>query len=359
MRIAVVSYDFDPPIGGMGAVAKIVTGEIKKAHPTDSFLTISASPNSDIRIASSRWNKSLGCPLFSLLLSFRLHALLREHSVDVLHVHAGSGGVVLLRRPHIPLLVTAHHTYFQEAKYVFGHRPLKQFLKWLMSFLERRTYRMASRIVAVSRDTRDALVSDYGIETEKITVIENPIAEVPASTAARSPNTVLYVGRLEPRKGTDVLLKAFATTREKSPKLKLRLVGRNMMGNALSIPEGVELLGHLSEEDMLHELATATCLVVPSLLEGFGLIAAQGMMAGTCVIVSDAPGLRSIIDHERTGLVTRVGDATSLAAAIAKVVGDPSFSARLGKAAAVEARNRFNLADRAADLHNEYMRLKP
>lgn len=364
MRIALVSYDFDPPIGGMGAVAKIVTDEIERSHPADTFVAISASPNADERIGGTRWNKGLGCPLFSLLLAFQLNRILRKHSIDRVHAHAGSGGVFLLFRPSVPLLVTAHHTYYQEVRLVFKGRLLKQFLKWLMSLLERRTYRLADRIVAVSQDTKDALVNDYGVQAAKITVIENPIVEVPASSHTRSENVILSVGRLEPRKGTETLLRAFAIAHAKNHDLRLRLVGKNMMGDSLAlllsslkISDVVTVLGHVNEETMQRELLSAGMLVVPSLLEGFGLIAAQGMMMGTCVIVTDVPGLKSLVADGRTGLVVSSDNPEELASAMQRVHGDAALRERFGKEAMNEARARFSIRNRAEDLYDEYKRL--
>ncbi|MEI6150566.1 MAG: glycosyltransferase, partial [bacterium] len=110
--------------------------------------------------------KSGGCPLFSFVLSWHLERLIRKHRIDVLHVHAGSGGVVLLTKPSCPLVVTAHHTCGQEADLVFRGRPIKQFFKRCMGRLERRTYRLADRITAVSIDSavRHVLDADAHID---------------------------------------------------------------------------------------------------------------------------------------------------------------------------------------------------
>jgi glycosyltransferase involved in cell wall biosynthesis len=116
------------------------------------------------------------------------------------------------------------------------------------------------------------------------------------------------------------------------------------------LSDRIAITGYLHEPMLLRELKSATVLVVPSLLEGFGLIAADAMKLGMCVIVSDAAGLKSLIDDGRTGLVFRSGDDAALAAAIQKAVADPELRRRLGEAAFIEAQKRFSYPDRVKDL---------
>jgi|GEM_PF-934716 len=367
MRIAVVSYDYSPAIGGMGDCIRQSLVELRTLHPDHQWLVVSPSTNADIRVgglARARWRKPFGCPLFSLSLFFSLHRILRTHSIDLVHIHAGSGGAFLLRKPFVPLLVTAHHTYMQEVRYVFQYRPLKRLTKWLMSLAERRTYQLAERITAVSADTRDALINDYGIDPKKIIVIENAVTVMDTASTSPTHPVILSIGRLEARKGTEVLLRAFQVFRLHYPNAELRLAGTNLMGEALQrlldelgITSSVSLLGFIDTESMFRELRSATCIVVPSLLEGFGLLAAQAMMVGACVIVSDAPGLRSLVKHESTGLVFPSSDAPALAREMMKAAQNSTLRTQLGDAAKGDALARFSLTKRTADLFSEYLKL--
>jgi len=369
-RIGVVSYDYDPPIGGLGVLVRTYVDEMRKLYPEDTFTVVSPSKNADefgSQLGRTRYRKSGGCPLFSIALFFTLGKIVRKHHFDLLHVHSGSGGVFLLRRPPCALVVTSHHTYRQEADLVFAKSPLKKLWKLFMALLESRTYHLAHAIVCVSKDTADEIITHYGVSAKYVCVVENPV-QVASAEALRglpkNPNTLLFVGRLETRKGVLLLLEAFQMLRQEVPTAKLRLVGFNLLGPRLAsiiasrgIKDAVTALGYVHDPYRFRETAQATAMVVPSTLEGFGLVAAEAMVLGTCVIASDAPGLRSIISDGRTGVSFPVGDARSCAEAMKLVLQDAGFREKLQSAALLEATIRFNVEKRSRDISDVYARV--
>ncbi len=370
MKIGTISYDYDPPIGGLGIVVKQTRKTVLKLFPSYSFVVISPSPAADDRLhplAAFLWKKPAGCPMFSLLLSLRLEWLIRKHRIDLLHVHAGSGGVFLLRKPSRPTVVTAHHTYLQEAETVFMRHPLKNLWKRVMSRFERRTYLYADRVVCISKDTADFLITRYGIPPEKIVVIENGVMDVPdLPEPKKDPDTILFIGRLEERKGIWVILSAMEQLKTSHPKARLRLVGKNLLGSQLDrfiedhgLTDRITQTGYVHDPFLRRELANAAVLVVPSLLEGFGLIAAEAMLAGTCVVVSDSAGLRSIVKDGKTGLMFRSGDAIDCAKQIANALDHPGLRASLEEAAREEALKRFHFEERARDLQKIFEEIAP
>ncbi len=369
-RIGIVSYDFDPPIGGLGVLVRTYVEELRKQFPEDTYTVVSPSANADefgSRLGRSRSRKSGGCPLFSLALFFSLHRIVRKYRFDLLHVHAGSGGVFLLRKPACKLVVTSHHTYSQEKRLVYGNAPIKKLWKSCMAFLESRTYHLADAVMCVSTDTAEEIIGQYKVPSSRVCVIENPV-HVPHAEAlqlaSKNPNTILFVGRLEARKGILLLLEAFEMLRKDIPTAKLRLVGSNLLGKQLNsvmksrgLTDAVTLLGFVHDPYRFRETAEATMIVVPSILEGFGLVAAEAMMIGTCVISSDAPGLRSIVDSGRTGVVFPVGNARACADAMKKVMQDHSFREGIVREALSEAKIRFNVERQTRDTSDVYTRV--
>ncbi len=365
MRVGIVTYDYLPPIGGLGIVARRFVVALRRLFPMNAYIVLSPTTGADDRVsalATLRWRRRGGCPLFSLLFALKQERMIRRHRLDLLHVHAGSGGVFILRKPSCPLVVTAHHSYLQEAELVFRH-PLMRLWKRFMALLEARTYQLADRVVCVSRDTAELVITRFGQSPSKVVTVENCLDDPGSRVLPRSSDgkTVLFVGRLEERKGIWVLLSAFEEIKKSSPATRLRIIGQNLLGSTLrryirskGLEGSIDIMGYVYEPLLLRELAATTVLVVPSLIEGFGLIAAESMLKGTAVIVSDCPGLKTLIENGRTGWVFHSGDPHDLARCITVALTDAKARERIEVAAKQEARTRFSIDLRAQDLQREF-----
>ncbi|MCY4583198.1 MAG: glycosyltransferase [Chloroflexi bacterium] len=157
---------------------------------------------------------------------------------------------------------------------------------------------------------------------------------------------VLSVGRIEPYKGTDVLVRALALLRDPRD-VRLLVVGGNEGEPGVDwLRETARLSGVSGLLDwrravLQHELppyyAAADVCAVPSLHETFGLAALEAMACGTPVVASDAGGLRGLVRHGETGLLCSPGDAAALAEAFDAVLGDPSYARRMGEAGLARA----------------------
>jgi len=140
---------------------------------------------------------------------------------------------------------------------------------------------------------------------------------------------LLAVGTLEPRKNHLRLIEAYARLRTDVP---LHLVGKrgwccdDVIERARATP-GVEWKGHLPEEGLRAELAGATALVYPSLLEGFGLPVLEAMAAGVPVITSDVEPLRSL--GEGAALLVDPLDVDALADAMETMLEDGALRSEL------------------------------
>ena len=230
-----------------------------------------------------------------------------------------------------------------------------------MSLLEKRTYQLATAITCVSHDTADSLIHDYGIEASKIQIIENGIVplHIPTSKITKESYSILFVGRLEERKGIRLLLEAFNLLRQRIPVARLTLLGRNMIGNKLQVlvdehtlDDYVSVLGFTTEEVRVREMMSASVIAVPSILEGFGLIAAEAMFIGTCVVALPCPGLRSILKDRQTAILSKdCTSATSLAEALYEGLSNSVLRTQIEHSAKVESALRFNHSDRTNDYY--------
>jgi glycosyltransferase involved in cell wall biosynthesis len=149
---------------------------------------------------------------------------------------------------------------------------------------------------------------------------------------------LLFVGALGGHKGLDVLLEAYSRLTSRIP---LILLGMPRRDTPDRLPPGVTIVPEMAHVDVLAAWPHCTLAVVPSLWpEPFGVTAVEAMAAGRAVVASDTGGLRDIVDHEKTGLLVRPGDAAALAGAIARLLSDPTERRRMG-AAGRERSRRF------------------
>jgi glycosyltransferase involved in cell wall biosynthesis len=155
----------------------------------------------------------------------------------------------------------------------------------------------------------------------------------------------------EPRRGTEVLLRAMLTVRREFPEAKLRLAGqvgtrrgydrflrRTIAENGLS--EAVEFLGYVDASAMARELCRAHVFAIPSYIENSSNTLCEAMQVGLPCVATYAGGIPSLVEHGRTGLLSPPGDAPLLADAIMRIFREDDLASRLGRAARTEASER-------------------
>jgi glycosyltransferase involved in cell wall biosynthesis len=167
------------------------------------------------------------------------------------------------------------------------------------------TVRAATRVIAISRQTADDVVSMLGVPTNRVHVVECGVDAIfsspPHVVAGTGDPFLLGVGTPEPRKNLARLLDAFTLLRERGGAERLVLVGADGWGDTQLAPRaGVELRGRVSDEQLRDLYAGAEALVFPSLWEGFGLPVGEALAAGCRVVCSDLPVLREVAGEMAT-----------------------------------------------------------
>jgi glycosyltransferase involved in cell wall biosynthesis len=237
-----------------------------------------------------------------------------------------------------PVLALCHH--------LFGKTAFQQ-VAWPIAASVFVAERMIPRLyrrspfVVISESTRDDLAS-RGVEPARIEVQHCGIARpqpaaIPASQ--RAPK-IAYVGRLEPYKRVDLMLRAAAQLRSRVPDLEILIIGRGAdqprlerIAAEVGVSECTRFCGFVSDADRDRLLAECRICVCPSLKEGWGLTVIEANALGTPVVASDAPGLRdSVIDGE-TGFLVAGDDADAFARRMGDLLTDDTRVDALGSAA--------------------------
>jgi phosphatidylinositol alpha-mannosyltransferase len=214
-----------------------------------------------------------------------------------------------------------------------------------------------------------------GVEVERFAKADPwPVPDTPAGTG----RAILFVGRHEPRKGLDVLLRAFSTL-DRDAVLWVAGEGPEtaaLAGSAASFggsrrrcqgdtpwpPGNVEWLGRISDRELASRLRTAAVFCAPSLHgESFGVVLLEAMAAGTPVVASDISGYRDVARHDREAVLVPAGDPAALADGLRRVLDDPILSGRLVEAGTARAAgfSMERLAGRYVELYETLLARTP
>jgi glycosyltransferase involved in cell wall biosynthesis len=232
-----------------------------------------------------------------------------------------------------------------ERTFVGAHPPRAA---WRL--LYRLLYRRAAAVVAQTR--RGAADLEARLE-RPVLVIPNPVRELPLVVAPRLPRKPLRIllasGRLDPQKGFDILLDAYARIAAAHPDWRLRITGEGAQRAALTaqidrlgLRDRVELAGF--DDDLAAAMREADLFVLSSRFEGMPNVLLEAMSLGLgCVSTDCETGPRELIEHGSNGWLVPVADAPALAAALDALMSDEALRDRLG-ARAVRVRETHSLA---------------
>jgi phosphatidylinositol alpha-mannosyltransferase len=267
----------------------------------------------------------------------RVKQILNRENFDIVHVHEPAVpmlSLVVLRHSHAINVGTFHAYREQNMLYEVG----KQLLQRAFNRLDGRIF--------VSDAVRE-YVTRYFPGT--YTLIPNGIdcarfcgpSIQPIEKFDDGRPNILYVGRMDKRKGFRYLLRALPQIKQVLPDARLIVVGA--FDDKAKAPfvryarthklRSVHFVGPVSREDLPRYYRTATVFCAPSTgFESFGIILLEAMAAGVPVVASDITGYRSVVAHKVEGLLTPPKDETAIARAIIELLRDPAQRAQMSHA---------------------------
>lgn len=178
-------------------------------------------------------------------------------------------------------------------------------------------------------------------------------------------HTVIFTNAGEPRRGTEVLLRAMLRVRREFPDAKLRLAGqigtrrgyerflRRLIGEC-GLSDTVEFLGYLDSNAMAKELCRAHVFAISSYIENSPNSLCEAMQVGLPCVATYTGGIPSLVEHGRTGLLFPSGDAPLLGETILRIFRDDNLASRLGRAAKARASERHAPQRVVSQLLNAY-----
>ncbi len=268
---------------------------------------------------------------------------------DILSCHyylSGIIGLEIKNKYNFPLLMT-FHTLALMKNLVARGREEKETIQRIDAELN--LVKSADKLIATSENDAEYLAALYNCPKEKIEVlipgidfnIFHPIDKNEAKKkigAELNSKIVLFVGRVEPLKGIDVLLYAVKILIEKyqDSSVCLWIVGGNVskeinewskelqklekLRKLLNISASVKFVGRMDQKNLPYYYAAAELVVMPSHYESFGMTALEAMSCGTPVIATDATGVSGFIDKRHKHLVTSSNNPLLLSEKIHKIL---------------------------------------
>jgi len=287
---------------------------------------------------------------------------------DVAHAHtwyADMAGFWIRTLHRIPLCVTLH-----------SMEPLRPWKAdqlgsgyLLSSWIEKTSVEAADRIIAVSRQMREDILSHFRVAPERVVVIHNGIdpnqfrrtraRDVLGRRGVLEPY-VLFVGRITDQKGIFHLLEAapklppgvqvvLCASAPDTPEIEARLK------RALPEHSNVVWIGEMIPVDEVVQLYShAAVFVCPSVYEPFGLINLEAMACETPVVASGVGGILEVVEDGKTGVLVEPGRPDALAVAIRALLEDPERGRALGRAGRQRVEAHFSWASVASRTREVY-----
>ena len=352
MKIALVSpYDYPFPGGVTSHIAHLDEEFTRLGH---AVTILAPSSRDEAELAARRVvklgsvvqvpaNGSIARITLSLRLSGRVKRLLNQERFDVIHLHEP-----LL--PALPLTVLRHSATINVGTFHSSWDSRVTRL-WANPLVRRFDRRLHARI-AVSTRARDFAAAhfpgDYAIVPNGIAIDEFGDEVAPFPHLRDGKLNILFVGRLEQRKGFRYLLRAYARLKPHLPETRLIVVGaydekarrryEAYVGNAGI--DDVLFAGSPSDADKARYFKSCDVFCAPSTgSESQGIILLEAMAASRPIVASDIAGYRGVMADGREGLLAPPKDADALSNALTRLLKDPQLRARMGAAGREQAQH--------------------
>lgn len=273
---------------------------------------------------------------------FQIARQLRRQNVQVFNAHFPS--------PNLLTVVLAKRLGLWKGRFVASFHGSDIRAVRITKF----SWQMIASAVDASTACSEALANDVrsiaGTAFEPLVVIHNGIDFEAFQTAASSAppfvelgnrRMVLSVGGFVPRKGQDILIRAFSVICSSQPDIILALAGASDNGqwlkecrslaSKLGVSDRVLFFPDVPNAKVPSLMSQASCLALPSQSEGFPLVLIEAGSLGIPVVASSVGGIPELVSCPDLGILVEPGDVTALVTALERVLGSPEYALRLGQ----------------------------
>ncbi|MCE2465043.1 MAG: glycosyltransferase family 4 protein [Dehalococcoidia bacterium] len=341
MKIALVSpYDFTWPGGVTAHISQLGHQFSHMGHEVEILAPHSPARDSEPSLNFVPLGRSVPIPtggsIARLSLSLWLHRktkrILEEKEFDLVHLHEPLMPVLpltVLQCSNTVNVGTFHAFYGRFRNYGWSHRLLKRWFNKLDGLIavSPAAHQYVSRFFP-----GNYRIIPNGIDVDHFATAGKPIPELQDGKT-----NILFVGRLEKRKGLRYLLEAFGMLKWEHPNVRLLVVGPGSLDKDCHRVLGernlqdVVFLGGVPYQDLPSYYASAHIFCSPATgRESFGIVLLEAMAAGRPIVATSIEGYSCVVTHGEQGLLVPPKDSASLAVALGRLVADGDLRSQMG-----------------------------
>ena len=302
-----------------------------------------------------------------LYVYFKINNLVKKYNLDIIETSSFYSLCFLpifFKSTKIPIVIRVSTLYRQV---IDNYLPVKSQLLKKIADLELEMIRRSNFLITHSKH-HQAEIAGYFKEKLDFFIIPHGI-NIPINSNKKSTSTkkrVLFVGRIEHRKGIDILLKAIPHVfKNIQSEVEFIIIGKDESGyfennfihdeSLIEVSKNIKYLGALTDEELNNHYSECDILVVPSRYESFGLIIVEAMSYSKPVVCFEVGGIREIVIHGYNGLFAEFENATEFADHIVFLLENEKTCIEMGQNARATVLNSFSKERLAQASLNHYV----
>ncbi len=365
LRVVFVTWEFPPHGNGIGSYTQKTAQALAAAGHKVDVITVAhdGQPRTEVEqgVRLHRLPGPKGRPRY-LFRAWQVARVLRgwNRSYDIVQAcEWGAEASIYALRPDAPLITRLATPHFLTDD--LNEAPRAARLRHLaVGAAERLQTKLSSRVISPSQAMAEVIARDWALPFGRITIVPTGV-RVPPMAVAETPDIgaqpyLLYFGRLEFRKGVDVLIDALPNVLARVPHIAAVFVGEDV-GNFRELAarrcapyrDRLRFLPRLAHEELFPLIAHARLVVLPSRWENLANACLEAMAFGRPVIATTGCAFEEMIVDNVSGFLVPPGDPVALGKAIRAALTDEARLESVGQAARARALT-FELDEMAARL---------
>jgi glycosyltransferase involved in cell wall biosynthesis len=349
---------------GLGGAEKLLLSHVKNLDKTkyELYVCCLREKPDDLMPEISNYAQVTNLKIknkFNPLAIFYIFKLIQKIQPNIIHTH--------LFQPRV--YTTLAHIFSNQAILITQkHSIVNPRKHHIFILLEMASIFLNKKVIAISQSVKKSLTKYEFIPKNKIFVLPNCIdykkfnkVATPRNISKNEKIVIGTVGRLEKEKGINFLLLSMNSILTKFPNVKLEIVGDGSaatelkkLSEKLNISNSVFFFGKFV--DVIPFYSRMDIFVLPSILEGFGIVLLEAMAAGIPVVATNVNGIKEVVVHKDSGLLVPPKNPKAIADSVSSIIDDPELAENLASEGLKRAK-LFDIKDHIVKLDHLYTNL--